>query len=819
MQLPIDDVLGDIVASLGAGTSLVVQAPPGAGKTTRVPIALLDSPWLAGRKIVMLEPRRLAARAAASFMARQLHEDVGRTVGYRIRFDTRISAATRLEVVTEGVLTRMLQSDAALEEYGVVIFDEFHERSLHADLGLALTLQCRALLRPDLRIVVMSATLETEQVAHMLGDDARIITSVGRSFPVETSHVPRARDTRIETAVSRAVSHALARHEGDILAFLPGAGEIRRTQEALVDAVAEHRTPTPYVVPLFGNLTPADQDRAIAPSRPGTRKVVLATSIAETSITIEGVRVVIDSGLMRVPRFDPRIGMTRLVTMTVTRASADQRRGRAGRVAPGVCYRLWSEHDDAALVPHGTPEIMEADLAPLALDLAAWGVGDPGELAWLDAPPASSFAQARELLFELGAVDANGVITPHGTRMSQLPSHPRLAHMLLRAQELGHGALGCVLAALLGERDVFRGETRPDSNILLRVDRVKHSQAEYVRRDVEHFKRMLHVRDERMDPHATGLLLAFAYPDRIGRTRGGRGSFVLRNGRGAVLDKADSLAGEEFIVAAELEGSGRDSRVFLAAPISEADIRRHFGDQVQIIKNIEIIASGAVHAVVREQLGAIVLKERTTRAVDPDDVALALLADIGERGLAALPWSQAATQLRERVVFLHALDASWPDFTMEALAASTHEWLLPRLKGMRGRADLDRLDLHDVLLGVLPWQLRSQLDRLAPTHMTVPSGSRVHIDYSNPAAPFAAVRLQEVFGLHATPRLGGGRMPLTLQLLSPARRPVQVTRDLASFWKSGYFEVKKELKGRYPKHYWPDDPLVAEATRGRKPRA
>ena len=778
-MLPIDDVLADIVATLAHSTSCVLQAPPGAGKTTRVPLALLEAPWLAGRKIIMLEPRRLAARAAASYMSHLLNDDVGGVVGYRIRFDTRVGSRTRIEVVTEGVLTRMLQSDAALEEYGVVIFDEFHERSLHADLGLALTLQSRAMLREDLRIVVMSATLETAAVAQLLGN-APIIASSGRSFPVETQYLGRS------AGIVRAVQTALYETDGDVLVFLPGQAEIHRALDALSSDVDNNT----YVVPLYGNLTQPEQDRAIAPAPRGRRKVVLATSIAETSLTIEGVRAVVDSGLMRVPRFDARIGMTRLETINVTRASADQRRGRAGRVAPGVCYRLWSAHEDAGLVPHTRPEILEADLAPLALDLAAWGVRDPNELQWLDAPPASAFAQARELLRELGALADNCDITTHGKRMASLPLHPRLAHMLLRAKSLGAGALACDLAAQLN--DGRKGEAA-------------------------HYRRLLHVAaNERADDASkTGLLLAFAYPDRIGEKREERGRFLLRNGRGAWLDKTHPNAGDDFIVAAELEGSGRDSRVFMAAAISEDEIREHFADQIERERVVAINDTGTVQVVVRERLGAIVLKERGA-AAEPGEIEAALLEDVRKRGVDALAWRESARELRNRIAFLrNTLGNEWPDVSAGALELNLEEWLLPGLHGARRRSDVDNIDLHEALLRLLPWQLRAQLDRLAPTHLEVPSGSHSRIDYSDANAPFVAVRLQEVFGMHETPRLAG-RVPLTMHLLSPARRPVQVTRDLASFWKSGYFEVKKELKGRYPKHYWPDDPMVAEATRIRR---
>lgn len=797
MRFPIDDVLTDILAALEAHHSLVLQAPPGAGKTTRVPLALLDASWVAGRKLVMLEPRRLAARSAANFMARQRGESAGQTIGYRIRFDTRVSAATRIEVVTEGVLTRMLQSDPALEDYAAVVFDEFHERSLHADLGLALALQSRSVLRPDLRMIAMSATLAGEPVAALLGN-APIVTSAGRSFPVETIYRPG--------TVTDAVLHALAEHEGDVLVFLPGAAEIHRTKDE-VEPQVDRDT---YVLPLFGNLTQAEQDRAIAPSRAGTRKVVLATSIAETSLTIEGVRIVIDSGFMRVPRFDARTGMTRLETITVTRASADQRRGRAGRVAPGVCYRLWSAHDDAALVPHSNPEILDADLAPLALDLAAWGITDANELAWLDPPPASSLAQAREILRELGALDDAGAINDHGGAMAKLPVHPRLAHMLLRGKELGSSSLACILAALLSERDILRGQGWIDSDIRLRIDRIDTRH-----RDVEQFRRLIHADDERPDANDAGLLLAFAYPDRIGKARGTRGKFLLRNGRGATVDRAHTLAGEDFIVAAEIEGSGRDSRVFMAAAITEEEIRTHFVEQIERVRSIEVTAGGTVQAIVKEQLGAIVLKE-SADTLREEEVAAGLLRLIRDRGVEALPWTSSSRQLQQRLSFLHHHLPEWPDFSMQKLHDTLEDWLLPHLVGKRSWADVMELNLTDAMLQMLDWQKRSQVNELAPADILFPSGSRIAVDYSNPDAPFAAVRLQEVFGMHETPRLANGRVPLTLQLLSPARRPVQVTRDLASFWKSGYFEVKKELKGRYPKHYWPDDPLVAEATRGLK---
>ncbi|HEU4629021.1 MAG TPA: ATP-dependent helicase HrpB, partial [Gemmatimonadaceae bacterium] len=621
--LPIDDALPALRAALREGTSAVLQAPPGAGKTTRVPLALLGEPWLAGRRVVMLEPRRLAARAAARFMARTLSESVGETVGYRVRLDTHVGPRTRVEVVTEGVLTRLLQDDPALETAGLVIFDEFHERSLPADLGLALTLQARELLRDDLRLLVMSATLDGAAVADLLGG-APVVTSAGRAFPVETRWRPPRERERVDAAVARVVREALTGEAGDVLAFLPGQAEIRRAETLLR---AGELSPMTRVHPLYGNLPPEAQDAAIAPSAPGARKVVLATSIAETSVTIEGVRVVVDGGLARTPRFDPRSGMTRLETVRVSRAAADQRRGRAGRTAPGVCYRLWAEAEDAHLVPHARPEILEADLAPLALELAEAGVRDPAELRWLDPPPTAAFAQARELLRELGALDADGRITPHGRRMAALALHPRLAHMVLAGAELGYGAVACDLAALLAERDVLRAEQgTADADVRLRLELLRDRAAlegsgytrglavdrDGVRRARElarEWRRQLRLHDDAApgDVDAAGLLLALAYPDRIGQRRNGAsGRFLLRNGRGAHFAEPQPLSDAPYLVAAELDGQARESRIFLAAPVALEDVERHLGDQIE---TEEVVAwdeaAEMVRAVRRERLGAL----------------------------------------------------------------------------------------------------------------------------------------------------------------------------------------------------------------------
>jgi ATP-dependent helicase HrpB len=844
-SLPIATAIPALEAALGDGVSAVLQAPPGAGKTTGVPLAIAGAPWLGRQRIVMLEPRRLATRAAARRMASLRGERVGDTVGFRVRGETRVGRDTRIEVVTEGILTRMLQRDSSLDGVGLVIFDEFHERSLDADLALALTLETRDVLRPDLRVLVMSATLDGARVARMLGD-APIITSEGRAFPVETRYVERRADLRVEDAVVAVVRRALDADGGDILAFLPGAGEIRRAHELLV---SRELPPGTHVHPLHGSLSGEAQDAAILPSEAGVRKVVLATSIAETSLTIEGVRVVVDSGLSRVPRFSPRTGMTRLETVRVSQASADQRRGRAGRVAPGVCYRLWAEHEQHHLVAHTAPEILEADLAPVALELAAAGIADPATLRWLDQPPSSSYAQALELLGELGAVAGTpgaerGTprITPHGHRMAELPMHPRLAHMVRQGQALGAEALACDLAALLSERDPIRVDAgaASDADIetrlpLLRGARSALPAGHSVDGDA---LRRIRVESDRLRsalggaptprsadgragstrsvaPVSAGLLLAFAYPDRIGQLRAPRsGRFLLRNGNGAVLQGAQSLSDSAYIVAVELDGRRPESRIFLASAIELSDIERHFGDQ--LTREREIVWDPREHAVVareRERLGAIVLVERPVRDADPDAVSTALLEGVRREGIEALPWSNGARSLRQRLAFLHHVDASWPDVSDDALLETLGEWLAPHVRTARSLSDLARVDLAGALLSRLPWDRRTVLDDLAPTHIAVPSGSRIAVDYSDAAAPVLAVRLQEMFGLADTPRIARGAVPLTVHLLSPAQRSVQVTSDLAGFWRTSYFDVRKELRGRYPKHHWPDDPMTALPTR------
>ena len=828
MRLPVSAVLPELLAGLSEAGAAVLVAPPGSGKTTRVPLALLGADWLADRRVVVLEPRRLAARAAATFMASLLDEAVGDTVGYRVRGDSRVGPHTRIEVVTEGILTRMLQDDPALEGVGLVAFDEYHERSVHADLGLALCLHSRALLRPDLRLLVMSATLEAEPVAALLGN-APVITASGRAYPVDVAWRATPVDGHIEPVVAATVRHALEADPGDVLVFLPGAAEIARVQRMLGEDAHDEVD----VVPLHGSLPLGEQDRAIRPSSPGRRKVVLATSIAETSLTIEGVRVVVDSGLARVPRFSPRTGLVRLETVRVSRASAEQRRGRAGRVAPGICHRLWTEGEHAALLDRTVPGILEADLVPLALELAVWGA-EAADLSWLDAPPASSLAQARELLRELDALDGDGRVTPHGRALARVPLHPRLAHMILRAGEHGAAGVACDVAALLAERDVARSSGGPpDPDLRSRVDALRALRAgrrisgdidvralQRVRAEADRLRRRHAPGVDRGDSADTGLLIAHAFPDRIALARpDARGRFLLRNGRGAGVDPVWPLAGETLLAAAEVEGRGRDGRIRLAAPLDEADLRRTFADQIVDEDVIEWDDdAGAVRALRRERLGALVLRERPSPDADPEAVADALLAGIAARGSAALPWSKESRRLIERIRFARTLDETWPDASDTALAASLGEWLRPHLSGMRRLADLARLDLEAILSTWLGWERRRRLDDLAPTHVTVPTGSRLPIDYSAPEAPVLAVRVQELFGEPEGPRVGDGRVPLTLHLLSPAHRPVQVTRDLAGFWRGSWAEVRKEMRGRYPKHPWPENPLAAPPTRRAKPR-
>ncbi len=804
-SLPVDEALPRLKAALLQRNAAVLVAPPGAGKTTRVPLALLDAPWLGGRKIVMQEPRRLAARAAARRMAGTLGEPVGETVGYRVRLDTKVGPRTRIEVVTDGLFLRMLQDDPSLDGIGCVIFDELHERGLETDLSFALVREAQTALREDLRVIAMSATLDPGPVSDRLGG-APLIESAGRMFPVKTRYLDHEASGRLEDVTASAIRNALGEESGCALVFLPGVAEIRRVQERLQGVGGDVD-----IAPLYGDLSPAEQDRAIGPSPPGRRKVVLSTSIAETSLTIEGVRIVIDSGQMRLPRFSPRSGMTRLETVKVSQASADQRRGRAGRLEPGVCYRLWTEEAQRGLVPFTAPEILDADLAPLALELAAWGVADAASLPWLTPPPAAALATARALLLDLGAVDAAGAITPHGRAMSRIGQHPRIAHLVLSGREMGHGKVAALLAAILGERDFLRlPPGQRDVDLRHRVDIALSGKAPRV--IMEMARRLAKGNDN--DSSVTGALLALAYPDRIGRRRAGTaGRYLLSGGQGAALPEGDPMGNEEFVVVADLDGSAQNARIFLAAPITANEIEDLYAER---IVGEEVLNWNAREGVVQarrvRRLGALLLEDKPITTPEPEKLKAAMLDGIRQMGLAALPWSDELKSWRERIAFLRTADESWPDLSDAALLASLPDWLGPFLDGLRRREHLQRVDLSAALRTLVPWEQARRLDSAAPTHIEVPSGSRVAIDYANPAEPTLSVRLQEMFGLTETPRIAGGKVPVTIHLLSPARRPVQVTRDLASFWKNGYRDVKSELKGRYPRHYWPDDPLVAEPT-------
>ena len=833
--LPINEALPALEHALADRRSVLLQAPPGAGKSTIVPLFLRSSPWLGPQKILMLEPRRIAARAIAARMAQLLGESVGGSVGFRTRLETRVSGKTRVEVVTEGILTRMLQDDSALTGIGCVIFDEFHERSLNADLGLALCIESQQNLREDLRLVVMSATLDTAPLAKLLGD-APIIASGGRSFDVETRYVPRRVEIYLEQQTAQAIRRALRDHEGDILCFLPGAGEIRRVRSALEEGGLDRAV---RVLPLYGELEGADQDAALSPAPVGQRKIVLATSIAETSLTIEGVRVVVDSGLRRYAEFDPATGMSRLVTAKVSQAAADQRRGRAGRLEAGTCYRLWSEGTQASLVPQTPPEILHADLAPLALELSCWGAIDAGGLSWLDPPPAAPLDQARELLRRLEAIDDAARITPHGRRLAKLGTHPRLAHLLVKAGEHGAQRLGCDLAAILSERDILRSAAGVrDADLRLRVAALRGDVRDLppgltvdaravsqARRGSERWQRDLaRGRADVADLHEwTGVLLAWAYPDRIGRARGAGGRYLLANGRGARFAEPQALSKSEFIVAAELDGADREARIFLAAPVTLADLEEHIS--AQIVDRADIAWDDREHAIRsrrERRLGAVVLETADIHDPDPRALQQAALEGLRELGIAGLPWTQELRQWQARVTLMRrfrvASSHSWPDLSDDVLAATLEEWAPPWIMGMTRREHFGRMTLSHALRSRLTYEQGTILEREAPTHFTVPSGSAVPIDYLDGEIPTLSVRLQEMFGLNRTPSIAAGRLPLLLKLLSPARRPVQITRDLVSFWDRGYHEVKKDLKGRYPKHYWPEDPHTAEPTRRARPR-
>jgi ATP-dependent helicase HrpB len=806
MMLPIHAVIEPLKAVLAAGNAAVLAAPPGAGKTTVVPLALLDEAWLGGGKVLVLEPRRLAARAAAERMATSLGQETGETVGYRTRLQSRIGPGTRIEVITEGVFTRMILEDPGLEGVGAVLFDEFHERSLDADLGLALTRETQGVFREDLRLLVMSATLDIGGVSRILGD-APVIEAEGRMFPVETRYCGRNPVERIEDALTRAILQALGEEGGSILVFLPGQGEIHRTAQRLGERL---RDPAVDVVPLYGALDRETQDRAIQPAAAGRRKVVLATSVAETSLTIEGVRVVIDGGLSRVPRFEPSSGLTRLATVKVSRSSADQRRGRAGRTEPGVCYRLWDEAATRGLVPHQSPEILEADLTGFALDLARWGARSTDELVLLDQPPAGAFAEARKVLGRLGALDGAGALTAHGQRMTRVPLPPRLAHMVAVASDAGDALLGARIAAVLSEPGL--GGNDVDLRDRLRgLDRDRSARA---RDAVKLAERWARTAGSGQGGEAdVGALLAEAFPERVAKARGKPGEVLLASGRGAFLDPTDALAREPWLAVAELGGGEARDRIRLAVPVDPAALDH----RIEVEERLAREPSGRMTLRRVRRIGAIVVDEKIVGAPDRPAITAALRAEVDRDGLAGVRWGERAEGLRARLAFVGGLEDGWPDVSDAGLLAARETWLWPLLDAVQALEKIDDGALEAGLRALVPWDRQRALDELAPARLATPLGSAA-IDYAAEGGPRVDIRVQELFGTTVHPMVGGGRVPLTLALLSPARRPVQVTKDLPGFWVGSWAAVRSEMRGRYPRHPWPEDPTKAEATSRAKPR-
>ncbi len=827
--LPIDAVLGDLAGALAAAPNAVLVAPPGAGKTTRVPLALLDEPWTKGGKLILLEPRRLAARGASARMAQTLGERVGETVGLRVRLGSKIGPKTRIEVVTEGVFARMILDDPMLDGIAAVLFDEFHERSLDADFGLALALDAQGGLREDLRILVMSATLDGARVARLLGQTP-VIESEGRAFPVETRYLGRDPVKRIEDQVADACLRALNEQQGSLLVFLPGQGEIRRVEERLRERL---RDPAVDLAPLYGALDQQEQDRAVLPASKGRRKVVLATSIAETSLTIEGVRVVIDSGLARVPVYEPDIGVTRLETRRASRAACDQRRGRAGRTEPGICYRLWEEAGTGALEAFTRPEILSADLSPLLLDCVAWGVADPARLAFLDPPPAPAVKEARSLLLALAALDEQGRITPDGRALQCLPLPPRLARMIVVAARLGQAGAAAALAAVLVERGLG-GDGIDLSERVERMARERGGRAADMRRLAEGWARLAErgsARPPQGEPLSTGFLLALAYPERVARARApGSGQYLLANGRGAALDPSQRLAREPWLVVADMTGAAQQARITGAAAIGEDEVTRLAAEGLGPFKLDERDetafdrAARALRSRAIRRYGAITLAERPLTTQPTPANAAILAAGVAALGIHLLPWTKAQLQLRERVEFLRraavsaGADNPWPDLSDSGLAADCGLWLAPHVEGRSSLAAIEPGDLDSALAALLPWELKRRLDAEAPTHFAAPTGSSLAVDYAAEAGPTISVRVQELYGLAQHPALAGGRVPLVLELLSPAHRPIQVTRDLPGFWRGSWAAVRTEMKGRYPRHLWPDDPAAALPTTRAKPR-
>ena len=818
-DLPVSEIIPEVKNHLSSSNSLIIQAPPGAGKSTLLPLALLDESWLKGKKIIMLEPRRLATKSIAQRMADMLGEEVGKTVGYKIRFESAISNQTRLEVITEGILTRMMHQDNALEEVGLVIFDEFHERNLFSEVALALAREVQQVLRPDLRILLMSATIDAEQLSQLLG--SKVIQSQGRQYPVEVNYLSEVDEYAIGEDTARQIIPLTKKHEGDFLVFLPGQGEIKKTEEILKRALPED-----IIVPLYGQLSPSEQNRAILPHPSGKRKIVLSTDIAETSLTIEGVRVVVDSGFAKSNRFDPRSGLSRLVLHRISKDSADQRSGRAGRLTAGHSYRLWTKAIQAQLAEYRTPELLEADLTSLVLDMKAWGKDDIRSMTWLTPPPAGTLALSEKVLEAIDAVE-DGKLTVHGKEIHQLPVHPRIAHMLIFAKRMNQLALATDIAAVLEERDPLPAEAGVDLN--LRIDALRKfrdrgvsmSRIKKIEKVAAQYRRLFNIQPENKpaDPWATGLLLAYAYPERIAAARpGNNAQFQLSNGKIAQIGHRDDLAHESWLAVAHVDAREGMGKIWMAAPLNPKDL-------APMLKTKEVLEwdrkKGGLIAHSEIRIGAIILGTRPLQKFDKSLAKQAILEATQEEGQFLLEWNEEVMQLIFRVQSLKKWnpDQDWPEWSVEILCQTSPEWLEPYLENISKNEDFKKLDLSQILLHHLSFEQQQLLESLAPAKISVPSGSQIKLEYKEDGAtPLLSVRLQELFGLLDTPKVNQGKVSVLIEMLSPGYKPVQLTQDLKSFWANGYFEVKKELKRLYPKHEWPEDPISAEAVRGVKKR-
>lgn len=827
IQLPVVEIIPELRKTLKEQSTVIIGAPPGAGKSTLLPLTLFEEDFLQGKKVIMLEPRRLAARSIAMRMAELLGEEVGQTVGYRIRFENRVSKDTRIEVVTEGILTRMLQSDNALEQFGLVIFDEFHERNLQADLALALCREAQQVLRPDLRIMIMSATLNIPQLQTLL--NAPVIESQGRTYPVEIIHTGDADEYFIPELVAQTIARAVKEHNGDVLAFLPGEGEIRKCEELLRGQLTDFS-----LHPLYGMLPQNEQYAAIMPNKHGKRKIVMATSIAETSLTIEGIKIVVDSGFARRSRFDPSSGLSRLETLRISKDAADQRAGRAGRLSAGVCYRMWTSATQARMAEHRIPEIMEADLCSLVLELSKWGTDDINKMCWLTLPPKNSLQQAYDTLTQIGALEngpsrASGTvlkITEHGRQVHQLACHPRIAHMLLLAETTSMKQLGCDIAGILEERDPLPKDSGIDLNLRIEALRRARSHNAFnnkfkrIEKNAASYRKLLNLEadNDPVDPNETGLLLAYAYPERIASAKpGNNAQFQLANGKIATAGHKDDLAHEAWLAVANMDLRDGLGKIFMAAPLNPKDL-------IHLVKEKQSInwdtRKGGLICLNELKIGSIVLQSKPLNKPDEALVLDAICYAIKLEGESLLDWTDAFTQLQNRISSLSIwnTDEHWPIVTTEHLLTTAKDWLGPYVKDIRKTDDLKKVDLHECLLRSLTWEQQQTLDQLAPAKLEVPSGSKIRMEYfANGSIPVIAVRLQEVFGMADTPTVNNGKIKTVLHLLSPGYKPVQVTNDLKSFWNHTYHEVKKELQRRYPKHAWPDDPWNAKAVAKTRP--